>query len=416
MNERWTGLLDEQAEELGAKTASRPLTEIEREASIKARTLADVIEDPDAKNRDSEIKGLRRDLDRLLAYAKKKPVDIQNAAMWAQSADEEILPVYENFCDKGDKLAIIGASKRFKSWFMLQIAASTAAGKPILNGELNPSRSRSVLYVNLEIQSAHMQRRLKAALSALNLRPDDVAQLSIINGRGRSADDIFQEVIEHVTKYKTDVVMFDPLYKLMNGGENAAEDMKPILTRFDELAEETGALVVYVHHDTKGNQSGRNVTDRGSGSGILGRDYDAALVISEHAAGDAYSILTIFPRNYPRRPDLSMQFEYPIYTLVSLPAEYKKALRNGADQPPVSQYTEAIVNLLEREGPLTSGMLLEKVMQNIVHANGRAKSAIKLAEEMGAVASLQLPTFPKSVLKGTPDQIREYRERTVKQE
>jgi RecA-family ATPase len=37
------------------------------------------------------------------------------------------------------------------------------------------------------------------------------------------------------------VVILDPLYKLLEGDENSAQDMKPLLAGFDRLAETTGA-------------------------------------------------------------------------------------------------------------------------------------------------------------------------------
>jgi RecA-family ATPase len=103
-------------------------------------------------------------------------------------------------------------------------------------------------------------------------------------------------------KNKPEVIFFDPLYKLNEGVENAAEDMRTILAAFDMVAEETGAAIVYVHHDTKGNPGDRDIRDRGAGSNVLGRDYDACMTLTSHAQEDEAIVVDVLLRNYKPQP------------------------------------------------------------------------------------------------------------------
>jgi len=89
---------------------------------------------------------------------------------------------------------------------------------------------------------------------------------------------------------------------------NAAKDAKTIYNAFDTLAEESSAAIAYTHHDSKGAAGDRSVIDRGSGSGVLARDYDAAIVLTGHASVlDSIVVETVL-RNY--RPRSPLQFRF----------------------------------------------------------------------------------------------------------
>jgi len=145
-------------------------------------------------------------------------------------------------------------------------------------------------------------------------RGDLEGWLYIGNGRGLSlagaagAEQIRNVVLDHTP----DLICLDPLYKLTEGKENASEDMKTTLALFDRLAEETGAAVLYIHHDAKGNPGDRPIQDRGSGSGVLGRDEDARITITPHASEDDARVVETMLRNYrPQKPITIGWYEGP---------------------------------------------------------------------------------------------------------
>jgi len=138
--------------------------------------------------------------------------------------------------------------------------------------------------------------------------------LYVGNGRGLSlagaagAEQVRNVVLDHAP----DLICLDPLYKLTEGKENASEDMKTTLALFDRLAEETGAAVLYIHHDAKGNPGDRPIQDRGSGSGVLGRDEDARITITQHASEDDARVVETMLRNYrPQKPITIGWYEGP---------------------------------------------------------------------------------------------------------
>jgi hypothetical protein len=139
-------------------------------------------------------------------------------------------------------------------------------------------------------------------IRALGINPADIKdRLYILNGRGLglAGEAGIERIKTDIQTFHPELIVFDPLYKIATGVENAAEDMKAIMACFDMLAEETGAAVAYVHHDPKGSPGDRNIQDRGAGSNVLGRDYDAAITITQHATEKEAIVIEILQRNYP---------------------------------------------------------------------------------------------------------------------
>ena len=76
-------------------------------------------------------------------------------------------------------------------------------------------------------------------------------------------------------------MIIDPIYKVITGDENSADQMALFCNQFDKICTELGTAVIYCHHHSKGSQSGKRTMDRASGSGVFARDPDALLDMSE---------------------------------------------------------------------------------------------------------------------------------------
>ena len=67
-------------------------------------------------------------------------------------------------------------------------------------------------------------------------------------------------------------VIIDPIYKVITGDENSADQMAHFCNQFDKICTELGCAVIYCHHHSKGNQGFKKSMDRASGSGVFARD------------------------------------------------------------------------------------------------------------------------------------------------
>jgi regulatory protein RepA len=224
--------------------------------------------------------------------------------------------ILEDVLDMGDKLTIIAPSKQRKSLFLLQFALSLAAGRDFLNWHV--PKARRVLYVQYEIRDHHFHRRTRKLARAMGIDHDIVGQnLQTISVRGKKeyvGKEGIEKILRTAIKHRSEVIMLDPLYKISEGKENQAEDFKIILSAFDGLAERTGAAIVYVHHDPKGFPGEKNTIDRGSGSNVLGRDYDACFTLTPHANREKdTSVVDVMLRNYPPQDQFTIIFSSTKY-------------------------------------------------------------------------------------------------------
>ena len=226
-------------------------------------------------------------------------ITVVDAATWLTTEPPPPDQIFADMFDRGDKVAIIGSSKLRKSFFLLQGALSLASGRDFLGWSV--PKPRRVFVVQLEIQQHHFHRRVQRMAAALELTPENLQdRLQIVNGRGLALAGAagIEAVKQAVLPSSPDLICIDPLYKISTGAENTAEDAKVVLGLFDRLAEQTGAAVLYVHHDSKGFSGDRDIRDRGSGSGVLGRDYDACFTLTPHASEDDAVVVETLLRNY----------------------------------------------------------------------------------------------------------------------
>lgn len=297
------------------------------------------------------------DLNALLAKATEAPFDPEapqlslwkNAKKWVGEPVEEREQILKNLVYQGDKMVIIAPSKHRKSFFVLQMALSLATGKSFL--ALEAAKPCKVILVNYEITAANFHQRMVRSCTSLFLNDDsNLENLTVGNFRG--CDNAIKLVEDKIDELKPDVIIFDPLYKLMDGDENQASDMKPLLKRFDTLAEKSGAAVFYVHHDAKGTAGDRSITDRGAGSGVLQRDCDATITLTQHASENKdLVVVEALSRNFAPLAPFAARFVNDVFEVAEdVDAEAKTSAHRGSKEAeaPNEEYLEAVMSRITR--------------------------------------------------------------------
>ena len=186
----------------------------------------------------------------------------------------------EGVLREGHKMLIVGGSKTGKSYLLIEFCLAVASGRTWIGWQCAQGR---VLYVNLELDRSSCLHRFKDVCEATGTPREAFRHLDIWNLRGRteSIDKLVPKLVRRAKKHSYKVIVIDPIYKVLTGDENSAEQMAKFCNQFDRIATETGAAVVYVHHHSKGAQGGKKSMDRASGSGVFGRDPDALLDLIE---------------------------------------------------------------------------------------------------------------------------------------
>lgn len=181
---------------------------------------------------------------------------------------------------KGHKMLIAGPSKAGKSFLQIELCISIAEGKEWLGRKCARGK---VLYVNLELDRASCLHRFKDVYEALGWEPKYLESIDIWNLRGKSVpmDKLAPKLIRRAAKKDYVAVIIDPIYKVITGDENSADQMANFCNQFDKVCTELGCAVIYCHHHSKGSQGGKKSMDRASGSGVFARDPDALLDLIE---------------------------------------------------------------------------------------------------------------------------------------
>src|SRR5690606_38037062 len=108
-------------------------------------------------------------------------------------------------------------------------------------------------------------------------------------------------------------IIFDAKYRFGNGvseNDNAAESQ--FYNLVDQIAANTGAAVVLVHHTSKGSQSDKRTTDVGAGAGAQSRAADCHLVLREHEE-EGVVVLDAVVRSFPPVEPLALRWQFPLW-------------------------------------------------------------------------------------------------------
>lgn len=282
-------------------------------------------------------------------------VDIGSSSYeeWIENFVLDELPEYEDFADlydnppelppetirgvlrRGEKLVLTGPSKAGKSFALIQLAIALAKGDWWL-GLFKCSVNR-VVYINMELTKENATVRFLDVWNKVSPKSKEgLRNISIWNLRGTSVTT--KSMVDSIIKRHKSMInpptfyIIDPIYKINSGDENAAKDINELLREFDRLCAETNANLVYAHHHAKGSQFGKRALDRGSGSGVIGRDADAAIDLdflfvpqsmkeekasyyNDQSWKDATGLRVESTfRNFKSRPPFNVWFKYPIHS------------------------------------------------------------------------------------------------------
>ena len=189
-------------------------------------------------------------------------------------------PLIDNILRQGHKMLLAGPSKAGKSFGLIELCCAIAEGKDWFGFKCTQGK---VMDVNLELDRASCLHRFKDVYKALGWQPNNISKIDIWHLRGKTVpmDKLAPRLIRRAAKKDYIAIIIDPIYKVITGDENSADQMAHFCNQFDRVCTELGCAVIYCHHHSKGAQGGKRSMDRASGSGVFARDPDALLDLIE---------------------------------------------------------------------------------------------------------------------------------------
>ena len=302
-------------------------------------------------------------------------------------------PLVDGLFRVGEKVFWGGSSKSFKTWAMMDMAASIGAGVPFLGRQTRKGR---VIYANLELRPGTFAKRWEALLRSRNLAAED-CDVDVWNLRGTRAgiEVIAGRLQEEAEGNPFVCVVIDPAYKLLKGrDENMLSAAAELGDWYEAISEKTGASVVCPQHFPKGDVSMRSHMDRISGTGGFARDGDAIITMTSHESEGAFVVEATL-RSLPPVGPFVVRWEYPVFVVDEdlNPADIR---RPG---PKCKYDIEAILSVL-KQGPLSEAEWLAKAKAATGQEPPRSSFADIIRRQIGKGRVRKSPTSGNYYLPG----------------
>ena len=240
---------------------------------------------------------------------KKKLPELDSADQFCIEPDDTPPEIIEGILHQGSKGELGGGSKTFKTWTLLQMGACVAHGIPWLGHNTHCGK---VLFINFELPRWSIRYRVKQMCEALEASYPSNLKLLNLRGYATDAHTILPRIAKEIRKHGFALVIIDPLYKILGDREeNATKDMADLMLAIERLAVFLSAAVLFGAHFSKGNQSLKEAMDRISGSGVLARDPDTIITMTQHEENNAYTVDMIL-RNFPPQDPFVIRREHPL--------------------------------------------------------------------------------------------------------
>ena len=286
----------------------------------------------------------------------------------------------EGVLHQGAKMVLGGPSKARKSWSLIDLMLSVAAGEPWWGF---PTRRGRALYLNFELPAFALQYRITQIAAAKGIT--DFTGFDIWNLRGHATDfsALIPKILGRIRDTGYSLVLIDPIYKgLGSRNENDAGDIASLLNEVEQLAVKSGAAAVFGAHFSKGNQAGKESIDRIGGSGVFARDPDVILTMTPHEEAEAH-VIDLTLRALPPVPPFVVRWNESLFVTdrEADPARLKAVQGSQKSEKAKATYkmgsaADRYSNLVENMPPLTNGKIpqesetVEYIRQRIEQAEG----------------------------------------------
>jgi hypothetical protein len=180
-------------------------------------------------------------------------------------------------CDSNDKPWLIerlwslhavgfvsGPPKSFKTWMVLEMAISVAAGVPCL-GAFPVGRTGPVLLFAAEDPAAALRLRLQALAQNHRLNLDEI-DIRVICVDSLRLDRLIdrEKLAATIALHRPALLVLDPLVRLHGLDENQATSMAELLGYVRALQRASGTAIAIVHHSRKNSAHSPGQSLRGS--------------------------------------------------------------------------------------------------------------------------------------------------------
>lgn len=304
-------------------------------------------------------------------------------------------PLIHGLLREGETMNVIASPKVGKSWLVLDLALAVATGRRWLDAF--ECERGDVLIIDNELHQETSAHRIPKVMNVRNVELDEAADaIHVANVRGELKD-IFSlgDNFLCLDPGRFKLVILDAFYRVLpkDTDENDNGTMAQVYNHLDAIAARLGCAFVLVHHSSKGNQSGKAVTDVGAGAGSQSRATDTHLILRPHEENDAV-VLDAAVRSWPPIEPQCLRWQFPVWTpddsldpaalRPERPRRRAKAETKPQSPPPPDWDAERFVEAFVSETPATildlTGVAMEAGL-----SERKAGKLLKQAESKGLI-------------------------------
>lgn len=214
-----------------------------------------------------------------------------------------------------ETMNLVAQSKIGKTWLAIGLSISVATGLDWLGHEVEQGR---VLHIDNELRRHTLTYRYDKVAEEMGVPLDLFAHnITTISLRGRLANIDTLASLFMSSRYPRghfSLVIIDALYRCLPEGvdENDNGAIAKVYNKMDVYSESMGAAIVLIHHTSKGNQNGKEVTDVGAGAGAQSRAADTHSVLRRSEDRSAI-LFDAEPRSWPPFQTQALKFQWPLF-------------------------------------------------------------------------------------------------------
>jgi len=225
-------------------------------------------------------------------------------------------PIIHKLLRVGETVNIIAPPKRGKSWLAIILAISIVLGRKFVG--VYDTEPGKVLILDNELHGETTADRVPKVAEALGIPFSEIEdRLFVENFRGKLVDVYgLGEYFDQYEPGEWSAVVCDALYRFLPEGvdENNNSQMTGVYNQIDHYAMKLDCGFACVHHASKGNQSGKSITDVGAGAGSQARAVDTHLILRDHAEPDCV-VLEAAARSWPPVEPIALRWQWPLWKL-----------------------------------------------------------------------------------------------------
>jgi hypothetical protein len=272
---------------------------------------------------------------------------------------------------------VIASPKLGKSYLVGGLALCVATGRNWLGRQ---TKQGNVLIVDNELHPQTMRKRLMDIAFGMQMDWSEASEsLKLLSLRGNGCDILTLGTELSVIKPgEFGLIILDALYRFLPEGTSESDNaqMTQIFNKIDAYANMLQSAFVIVHHSSKGDQSGKSITDVGSGAGSISRAVDSHLIIRPHET-PGLAVLDAVTRSFPPIDPISIKWDYPCWHEVTVAPEVRRPMaKKEADQIASDlQSDRELIELLS--GDSTRAWSLSQIWKTLGWGNARAARSVR---------------------------------------